>query len=187
MCGVLKEYVRSVSDINYTCLWELYHLQHSCGKYVDNQATNQINSVETGMRLRRCTFPTWIWCKRLSLHFTSLVPEHGLGLTSWRIDGSVPPSLSLPQPVTVAFSPISRSSDAGRQIGAICGAKLRGESSRTSARSYSYVKKLYLGCTTLRPTPLSTKGYGSWTLEKSYSPTRIRIWDVRRLQTHHIV
>lgn len=104
-------------------------------------------------------------------------------LTSCSTEGSVPPSLSRPQPVTVAFSPIRRSSEAGRQIGEICGANSNALSSCTRARSYSYVKKLYLGWTTFRATALSTNGSSSWTLEKSYSPTRILIWDVSKLKT----
>lgn len=77
-------------------------------------------------------------------------------ITSCNTEGSVPPSLNLPQPVTVAFSPIRRSSVAGRQMGEMCAANVKALSSRTSARSYSYVKKLYLGCTTFLATPRST-------------------------------
>lgn len=42
--------------------------------------------------------------------------------TSCNTDGNVPPSLSRPHPVTVAFSPISKSSRAGKQIGLMCAA-----------------------------------------------------------------
>lgn len=105
-----------------------------------------------------------------------------LYVTSCSMEGKVPPSLRRPHPVTVAFSPISRSSEAGRQIGEICGANSSGLSSWTRARSYSYVKKLYLGWTILRATPRSTYGISSWTLEKSYSPTRILIWEVNKLE-----
>lgn len=47
----------------------------------------------------------------------------------------------------VAFWPIRRSSVPGKQIGAICGANSNGASNFTSAKSYSYVKKLYFGWT----------------------------------------
>lgn len=66
-------------------------------------------------------------------------------LTSCSTDGKVPPSLKRPHPVTVAFSPIKRSSVAGRQIGLMWGANSSGCSNLTKAKSYSYVKKLYLG------------------------------------------
>lgn len=102
-------------------------------------------------------------------------------VTSCNIEGSTPPSDSLPHPVTVAFSPTSKSSDPGKHMGDMCGANCSVFSSFTKAKSYSQVKKLYLGWTALRATPCSTKGYCSDTDEKSYSPTRIRIWDVKRL------
>lgn len=93
----------------------------------------------------------------------------------------MPPSLNLPHPVTVAFSPIRRSSEPGKHIGTIWGVYFTGASNRTMAKSYSYVKKLYLGCTIFRATARSTNGYGSWSDEKSYSPTLIRICDVSKL------
>lgn len=55
------------------------------------------------------------------------------------------------------------------------------------AKSYSYVKKLYFGCTIFRATARSTNGYGSWSDEKSYSPTLIRICDVSKLQLLYTV
>lgn len=58
-------------------------------------------------------------------------------LTSCKTDGNTPPSDSLPHPVTVAFSPTSKSSVAGRQIGAMCGANCTVDSNFTRARSYS--------------------------------------------------
>lgn len=102
--------------------------------------------------------------------------------TSWSTDGKVPPSLNRPHPVTVAFSPMSRSSEPGKHMGTMCCVYLTGESSRTMARSYSYVKKLYLGCTIFRTTERSTNGYGSWSDEKSYSPILMRICDVSKLR-----
>lgn len=103
-------------------------------------------------------------------------------LTSCRTVGRVPPSLSRPQPVTVALAPTSKSSVPGKQIGAMWSVKSSGVSSLTSARSYSYVKKLYFGWTIFLLTARSTYGNCSWTCEKSYSPTRMRIWLVRRLR-----
>lgn len=94
----------------------------------------------------------------------------------------MPPSLNRPHPVTVAFSPMSRSSEPGKHMGTMCCVYLTGESSRTMARSYSYVKKLYLGCTIFRTTERSTNGYGSWSDEKSYSPILMRICDVSKLR-----
>lgn len=103
-------------------------------------------------------------------------------LTSCSTEGRVPPSLRRPQPVTVAFMPISRLSVSGRQMGLTCGANSSGCSSLTSARSYSYVKKLYFGCTTFLATPRSMYGSCSCTCEKSYSPTRMRICEISKLQ-----
>lgn len=94
----------------------------------------------------------------------------------------MPPSLRRPQPVTVAFMPISRLSVSGRQMGLTCGANSSGCSSLTSARSYSYVKKLYFGCTTFLATPRSMYGSCSCTCEKSYSPTRMRICEISKLK-----
>lgn len=78
--------------------------------------------------------------------------------------------------------PISRLSVSGRQMGLTCGANSSGCSSLTSARSYSYVKKLYFGCTTFLATPRSMYGSCSCTCEKSYSPTRMRICEISKLQ-----
>lgn len=86
----------------------------------------------------------------------------------------------------VAFWPIRRSSVAGKQIGAMCGANSNGASSFTNAKSYSYVKKLYFGWTTFFATARSMYGNCSWMWEKSYSPTRIRIWDVSKLKKKKI-
>lgn len=129
--------------------------------------------------------------------------------TSCSTDGSVPPSLKRPQPVTewsveneekfiftfwmspinginchlpVALRPMSKSSVAGKHMGAICGANSSGDSNLTSAKSYSYVKKLYFGCTTFFATARSTYGSSSCACEKSYSPTRMRICEVNRLK-----
>lgn len=110
-------------------------------------------------------------------------PLHDVLRTSWSTDGKVPPSLNRPHPVTVAFSPMRRSSEPGKHMGTMCCVYLTGESSRTMAKSYSYVKKLYLGWTIFRTTERSTNGYGSWSDEKSYSPTRMRICDVSKLRS----
>lgn len=84
--------------------------------------------------------------------------------------------------IPVAFWPIRRSSVPGKQIGAICGANSNGASNFTSAKSYSYVKKLYFGWTIFFETARSIYGNCSWICEKSYSPTRIRICDVSKLK-----
>lgn len=102
-------------------------------------------------------------------------------ITSCSTDGRVPPSLNRPHPVTVAFSPMRRSSEPGKHIGTMCGVYCIGASNRTMAKSYSYVKKLYLGWTIFLATARSTNGNGSFSDEKSYSPTRIRICDVSKL------
>lgn len=110
-----------------------------------------------------------------------ITTNESLFITSCNTDGKVPPSLNRPHPVTVAFSPMRRSSDPGKHIGTICGVYCTGASNRTMAKSNSYVKKLYLGWTIFRATARSTNGNGSWSVEKSYSPTRIRICEVNKL------
>uniref|UniRef100_A0A6B0TSM0 Putative secreted protein n=1 Tax=Ixodes ricinus TaxID=34613 RepID=A0A6B0TSM0_IXORI len=70
------------------------------------------------------------------LHFSLLT----IGtFTSWSTEGSTPPSLRRPQPVTVALRPM-RSSDSlsgGRQMGAMWGMNSSGSSTLTRARSFS--------------------------------------------------
>jgi len=58
-------------------------------------------------------------------------------ITSCNTEGKVPPSLSRPHPVTVAFSPIRRSSEPGKHIGTMWGVYFTGASNRTMAKSYS--------------------------------------------------
>lgn len=131
----------------------------------------------------------WVWNFRLNFFQTFRVKikrnQTKLLHTSWSTDGKVPPSLNRPHPVTVAFSPMRRSSEPGKHMGTICCVYFTGESSRTMAKSYSYVKKLYFGWTIFRTTERSTNGYGSWSVEKSYSPILMRICDVSKLKIVH--
>ena len=79
------------------------------------------------------------------------------------------------------FLPTNRSSFPGKQIGIIFSWKSILLSSLTSARSYSYVKKLYFGWTIFSTTFSSTDPWGSLVDEKSHSPIRTRIFGMTKL------